>query len=173
MRVDDCAPRLVQPGLRDLLSPIRPPGRLARGPVGSTRQGFVDADDIAAVTTQALIRKDHIGQVLPLTGPRALSFPEALNHIQHATGLTIHFDGTSGAYRESLHAEGTPDEVIDTLIENFSSAAAQGDTKPTGIVEEILKRPGKDFSTYAQEAAARGVWQKPEHTPAIALDSTK
>ena len=43
-------------------------------PVGSTRQGFVDADDIAAVTTQALIRKDHIGQVLPLTGPRALSF---------------------------------------------------------------------------------------------------
>ena len=67
-------------------------------PVGSTRQGFVDADDIAAVTTQALIRKDHIGQVLPLTGPRALSFPEALDHIEHATGLTIHFDGTPEAY---------------------------------------------------------------------------
>ncbi|MFD1938485.1 MULTISPECIES: NAD(P)H-binding protein [Nonomuraea] len=130
-------------------------------PIGSTRQGFVDADDIAAVTAQALTRKDHIGQILPLTGPRALSFPEALTHIHDATGLTIDFDGTPDAYRDSLRAEGTPDEVVDTLIENFSAAAAQGDTTPTGIVEEILQRPGKDFSTYAREAAARGVWQKP------------
>ncbi|MEU4547349.1 SDR family oxidoreductase [Nonomuraea dietziae] len=130
-------------------------------PVGSTRQGFVDADDIAAVTAQALIREDHLGQVLPLTGPRALSFPEALDHIQRATGLTVHFDGTPGAYRESLRAEGTPDEVIDTLIENFSAAAAQGDAEPTGVVEKILERPGKDFGTYAGEAAARGVWQQP------------
>jgi uncharacterized protein YbjT (DUF2867 family) len=128
-------------------------------PVGSTRQGFVDADDIAAVTAHVLVREDHIGQVLPLTGPQALSFPEALHCIEQATGLTIHFDGTPGAYRKSLQAEGVPDVAIDTLIENFSALAAQGDTKPTGIVEEILHRPGKGFSAYAREAAARGVWR--------------
>lgn len=128
-------------------------------PVGSTRQGFVDADDIAAVTTEALTRDDHIGRVLPLTGPRALSFAEALDHIRDATGLAVRFDGTADAYRASLRADGVPDAVIETLIQNFSSVAAQGDTQPTGVVEEILGRPGKDFRDYAREGAARGVWR--------------
>lgn len=134
-------------------------------PVGATRQGFVDADDIAAVAARALLRDDHLGRVLPLTGPRALSFPQALHHIGQATGLRIDFDGTPGAYREHLHAEGAPDEVIDALIAKFTAVADQGDTEPTGVVEEVLHRPAKDFRAYAREAAARGVWRRPATPP--------
>ncbi|MGY0232247.1 NmrA family NAD(P)-binding protein [Longispora urticae] len=127
-------------------------------PIGATRQGFVDADDIAAVATSALLRPDLAGRVLPLTGPRALSFPEALDHIGHAIGRPVAFDGTPDAYREAMRAAGTPDAAIDTRIGNFAAAAAQGDTRPTGVVEEILGRPARDFADYAREAAARGVW---------------
>ncbi|MFS1303214.1 SDR family oxidoreductase [Streptosporangium longisporum] len=130
-------------------------------PIGSTRQGFVDAGDIAAVAARVLTREDHVGRILPLTGPEALSFPEALDRIRDAGGPAVHFDGTPDAYRESLGAEGVPEEVIDTMIENFASLAAQGDTEPTGVVEEILGRPGKDFAAYAREAVAAGVWKRP------------
>lgn len=50
-------------------------------PLAELRQGFVDADDIAAVAAAALTEDGHAGQRHELTGPRALSFAEALaNH---------------------------------------------------------------------------------------------
>ncbi len=128
-------------------------------PVGTVRQGFVDADDIAAVAVAALTGPGHEGKILPLTGPRALSFPEALAHISEATGRTIEFDGTAEAFRESMRAAELPAELIDTMVENYAAVAARGDTEPTGVVEEVLGRPGKDFSAYAQEAAAAGTWK--------------
>jgi uncharacterized protein YbjT (DUF2867 family) len=47
-------------------------------PLGDLRQAFVDADDIAAVAAAALTEDGHAGQSYELTGPRALSFAEAL-----------------------------------------------------------------------------------------------
>ncbi|WP_157252947.1 SDR family oxidoreductase [Nonomuraea typhae] len=129
-------------------------------PVGSVRQGFVDAGDIAAVCVEALLGEDFAGRILPLTGPVALSFREALDHLQRVTGLRVEFDGTPDGYRAALRGDGVPEEAVETLIANFAAAAAQGDTRPTGVVEEVLGRPGKDFGAYAEEAAARGAWRQ-------------
>jgi uncharacterized protein YbjT (DUF2867 family) len=127
-------------------------------PVGEVKQGFVDADDIAAVGVRALISDEYVGQVLSLTGPRALSFPEALELIGAATGRSLQFDGTPEAYRAEMREAGLPEDMTRGLIENFQRAAAQGDTRPTGVVEEVLGRPARDFADYAAEAAARGIW---------------
>jgi uncharacterized protein YbjT (DUF2867 family) len=128
-------------------------------PVGEIKQGFVDADDIAAVGVRALVYDDYVGQVLELTGPRALSFPEALQLIGAATGRSIQFDGTPEAYRAEMRGAGLPEQVIEGLIENFQRLAARGDARPTGVVEEVLGRPARDFADYAAEAAARGIWR--------------
>jgi uncharacterized protein YbjT (DUF2867 family) len=128
-------------------------------PVGEVKQGFVDADDIAAVGVRALISDEYVGQVLELTGPRALSFPEALELIGAATGRGLQFDGTPEAYRVEMRGAGLPEQVIEGLIENFQRLAARGDTRPSGVVEGVLGRPARDFADYAAEAAARGIWR--------------
>ncbi|MEV0897124.1 NAD(P)H-binding protein [Actinoplanes sp. NPDC049802] len=132
-------------------------GRLCL-PVPSARQGFIDADDIAAVEVAALTGDDLAGQTLEITGPRALSFGEAAAEIARATGRPLVFDGTAGAYRARLCGAGLPGEVIDGLIGDFTALEERGDTAPTGVVEKVLGRPGRDFADYAADAAARGVW---------------
>ncbi|TFV62466.1 UNVERIFIED_ORG: NmrA family transcriptional regulator [Bacillus sp. AZ43] len=127
-------------------------------PVGEAKQGFVDADDIAGVAVQALTTDDHLGEVLELTGPTALSFRDAVERIGSATGRAIRFDGTPDAYRAQMSAAGLPDEVVGSLVEGFAALAARGDTTPTGVVERVLGRPARSFDDYVADAAARGVW---------------
>jgi uncharacterized protein YbjT (DUF2867 family) len=127
-------------------------------PVGDTRQGFIDADDIAAVEVAALTGDDLTGQVLEVTGPRPLSFGEAVAEISRASGRQVRFDGTVDGFRAAMTADGLPGEVVEMLAGNYARLAARGDTEPTGVVEKILGRPGRDFADYASEAAARGVW---------------
>ncbi|MFC4068354.1 NmrA family NAD(P)-binding protein [Actinoplanes subglobosus] len=127
-------------------------------PVGDARQGFIDADDIAAVEVAALTGDDLLGRLVEVTGPRALSFGEAAAEISRATGREITFDGSPDAFRKAMSADGLPDEVIESLVEGYTRLRSRGDTEPTGTVEEVLGRPGVDFAAYAAGAAARGVW---------------
>lgn len=132
-------------------------GRLCL-PVGEARQGFVDADDIAAVAVRVLTSDEHLGSTLELTGPTALSFREACALIAAATGRPVAFDGTPEAYRTEMRAAGLPDEVVEPLVERFGRLAARGDTAPTGVVEAVVGRPARPFADYVADAAARGVW---------------
>ena len=52
---------------------------------------FVDADDIADVAVAALTEDGHVGQVYELTGPRLLTFADAVAEIAAATGREIRY----------------------------------------------------------------------------------
>jgi len=60
-------------------------------PVTDMPEPFVDADDIADVAVAALIEDGHSGQVYELTGPRLLTFAEAVQEIGRATGRDLRF----------------------------------------------------------------------------------
>lgn len=79
-------------------------------PLGDHRTAFVDADDIAAVAATALTGDGHAARSYEVTGPRALSFPEALEIIGRAAGRSIRYRGTADAYREAQAAYGFPAE---------------------------------------------------------------
>jgi uncharacterized protein YbjT (DUF2867 family) len=132
-------------------------GRLCL-PVGEARQGFVDGDDIAAVAVRALTSDDHLGEVLELTGPTALSLRDAVGLIGAATGRAVDFDGTPEGYRAEMAAAGLPADAVEGLIAGFGALAARGDTTPTGVVERVLGRPARAFADYVTDAAARGGW---------------
>jgi len=55
-------------------------------PVTTVREPFVDADDLAGVAVAALTDERHIRQLCELTGPRLLTFAEAIEEIGRATG---------------------------------------------------------------------------------------
>src|SRR3977135_245961 len=59
--------------------------------VDDVQEPFVDADDIADVAVAALTHDRHAGQLYELTGPRLLSFRDAVSEIGKAAVLDIDF----------------------------------------------------------------------------------
>jgi uncharacterized protein YbjT (DUF2867 family) len=132
-------PRWAPPSRRGLL----PPGRAGRGfalPLGDHREAFVDAHDIAAVAATALSGDGHAGRSYEVTGPRALSFPDALEIIGRAAGRSIRYRGTADAYRAAQAALGFPAEQTEQEIAAFAPLRETGDAQPNGVVREFTGR---------------------------------
>jgi uncharacterized protein YbjT (DUF2867 family) len=60
-------------------------------PAGNVGEPFVDANDIADIAVAALTGAEHKGQLYELTGPRLLTFSDAVDEISRATGREIRF----------------------------------------------------------------------------------
>jgi len=58
-------------------------------PAGNMPEPFVDADDIADVAVAALTEDGHGGRLYELTGPRLLTFAEAVGEIAQAAGRCV------------------------------------------------------------------------------------
>ena len=71
-------------------------------PGGEVRRAVVGADDIAAVAAAVLTEDGHTGRTYELTGPRLLTFAEAVAAIADATGRDIRFARLGDAYAAGL-----------------------------------------------------------------------
>jgi uncharacterized protein YbjT (DUF2867 family) len=128
-------------------------------PVGDVPEPFVDADDIAAVAVAALTEEGHAGQVYELTGPRLLTFGEALAEISRAAGRTVCLTPVSHEdFAGGLVAEGLPDDLVWLLTYLFREVLDGRNAHLADGVQRALGRAPKDFADYAREAAASGVW---------------
>jgi uncharacterized protein YbjT (DUF2867 family) len=128
-------------------------------PAGDTPEPFVDADDIADVAVAALTEDGHVGELYELTGPRALTFDQAVEEIGQAAGREIRYVPVSiEEFSATAAANGVPPEFIELLGYLFSEVL-DGRNSPTADgVQRALGRPPKDFRDYARDAAATGVW---------------
>lgn len=132
-------------------------------PVTDVGEPFVDVEDIADVAVAALTEPGHIGQIYELTGPRLLTFSEAVGEIARATGEDIAFVPISHeAFTSALTDQGVPHEYIWLLGYLFSEVMDGRNSHLTDGVQRALGRPPRDFSDYAREAAAAGFWEKQE-----------
>ncbi|NDJ78623.1 MAG: NAD(P)H-binding protein [Chloroflexi bacterium] len=128
-------------------------------PVGDVREPFVDVDDIADVATAALIEDGHAGQLYELTGPRLLTFAEAVAEIAQATGRTIRFVSVPvESYTRGLRDMGLPEDVIWLIDYLFSTVMDGRNEYLTDGVQRALGREPRDFATYAQQVAHTGLW---------------
>jgi uncharacterized protein YbjT (DUF2867 family) len=131
-------------------------------PAGTVREPFVDADDIADVAVAALTDDVHAGQLYELTGPRMLTFAEAVAEIARATGREIRYVPVSPeAYAAALTEHGVPaafvwlvNYLFTTVLDGRNASLADG-------VQRALRREPRDFAAYARQAAASGVWDVP------------
>src|SRR5664280_2947326 len=113
-----------------LLEPIL--DGLVESPAGSVAEPFGDADDIADVAVAALTDGRHAGQLYELTGPRLLTFADAVAEIGRAFGRSIRYVPVSP--RECSAAQGVPDAVIALLATcspRYSTAGTP--TSPTAF----------------------------------------
>ena len=128
-------------------------------PAGNVAEPFVDADDVADVAVAALIGDTHDGQLYEVTGPRLLTFAEAVRKIAEASGTKVDYLPVSGAaYASALRAEGLDADFAADLTELFTTVLDGRSAYVTDGVQRALGRGPRDFADYARTAAATGVW---------------
>jgi uncharacterized protein YbjT (DUF2867 family) len=127
-------------------------------PVRDVQEPFVDADDIADVVVAALTDDRHVGQLYELTGPRLLSFGDAVAEVAAAAGRDISFVSVSiDDYVAMLKEYGLPDDFI-WLLNHLFTVVLGSKAQLADGVRRALGREPRDFADYAREAAATGVW---------------
>jgi uncharacterized protein YbjT (DUF2867 family) len=130
-------------------------------PSGDVPEPFVDADDIADVAVAALTEGGHAGEIYELTSPRLLTFEEAVGEIAKATGREIRFVPVSlEEFEAVLAGEQVPAEIASFLTYLFGEVLDGRNAYLTDGVRRALGREPKDFTDYARDAAATGVWSK-------------
>ncbi|MEV5569879.1 NAD(P)H-binding protein [Spirillospora sp. NPDC052269] len=128
-------------------------------PVGEVPEPFVDAADIADVAAAALTEDGHAGEVYEVTGPRALTFAEAMGEISELTGDEVGFSSlTPDAFAAALTGDGVPDEVVGLMTYLFTTLFDGRNASPADGVRRALGREPRDFRDYVREAAAAGAW---------------
>ncbi|RIQ14469.1 NAD(P)H-binding protein [Jiangella rhizosphaerae] len=128
-------------------------------PAGDVPEPFVDADDIADVAVAALTEDRHVGELYELTGPRLLTFAEAVAEIAKATGREIAFVPVPlDDYSAALEAEGLPSDLAWLIGYLFREVLDGRNASLADGVQRALGRAPKDFSDYARDTAATGVW---------------
>jgi uncharacterized protein YbjT (DUF2867 family) len=131
-------------------------GQLAL-PIGDIGEPFVDADDIAEVAATALTQPGHMGQLYELTGPRTLTFAEAVAEIAAATGRPIQYTRIEqGTFDAELRAMSVPEEVIWLLRYLFTTVLDGRNAWQADGVKSAQGRPQRDYRDYARAAAASG-----------------
>jgi uncharacterized protein YbjT (DUF2867 family) len=128
-------------------------------PVSTVAEPFVDVDDIADIAVEALTGTKHSRRLYELTGPRSLSFAEAVGEIARATGREIHSASVSPEdYRAALEAATLPAEAVDLVLYLFATVLDGRNVKPADGVQQALGRAPRSFSDYVARTAASGVW---------------
>jgi len=155
--VDRAAGSVVLPELQRGL-PVRP---VLSGevwlPAGDGKEAFIDAEDIAEVAVAA--EAGHAGWHYELSGPRLLSFREAVEEIARATGRDIRYVPlTPEAYAEEQRAQGVPEEWVQLSIGLYEQVPSGGLTTLGDGIQRALGRAPRDFSEYAESATAAGAW---------------
>jgi uncharacterized protein YbjT (DUF2867 family) len=105
-----------------------------------------------------------VGEVYELTGPRLLTFTDAVGEIAQATGREIRYVPVSiENFATSLDEQGVTGEWIELLVYLFQEVLDGRNAHLADGIQRALGREPKDFADYARDAAATCVW-----TPQVA-----
>lgn len=140
-----------------LLDPIRA-GEVAL-PVGDVGEPFIDVDDIADAAVAALTEDRHVGRLYEMTGPRLLTFAQAIAEIARATRREIRYTRVAAdEYTRVLLAQQVPPEFVALVNYLFTEVLDGRNASLADGVSQALGRPAREFSDYVRATAATGVW---------------
>ncbi|WP_264929498.1 NAD(P)H-binding protein [Streptomyces sp. A012304] len=143
-----------------LAEELRLGGGLVFPAADAVREPFVDARDIADVVVAALTSNGrYAGRVIDVTGPRLLTWGEAVAEIGAAAGRELSYRAVPAReYRAHLTGFGVPAEEADFLIDLFEELLDGRNAHLSDGVERVLGRKPHDFTAFAKEAAEAGAW---------------
>lgn len=126
---------------------------------GEVREPFVDLDDVAEVAVGLMTGEVPGNRVHELTGPRLLTFADAVAAIAEATGRPIDYEQvTPDRMAADLVSAGLPAEDAEGLVGLFADILDGHNAHLSDGVERALGRPASDITAWARAAAAAGAW---------------
>ncbi|WP_316833974.1 NAD(P)H-binding protein [Pedobacter nutrimenti] len=129
-------------------------------PTADTKEPFIDASDIAEAAVAAFTSNEHRNQLYELTGPRLLTFPQAIEEIASALEKPIVYEQVSlQSYTDLLRSFEVPEEYISLLNYLFSEVLDGRNAHLTDGLEHMLKRKPTDFSEYIKKTIESGIWK--------------
>ena len=103
----------------------------------------------------------HIGQLYELTGPRLLTFAQAVAEIAHASGREIRYVQVSmDEYVAALEQAQLPPDFVALIRYLFREVLDGRNAYVADGVQRALGKPPRDFADYARRAAASGAWKR-------------
>jgi uncharacterized protein YbjT (DUF2867 family) len=127
-------------------------------PAGAVREPFIDADDIADVVVAALTDERHANRLYEVTGPRSLTFADAVGEIAAALGRPVRYvQITPEDFVVTMRAY-APESIVQLLNDLFTVVLDGRNTQVMPGVQEALGRPACDFSTYVRNTTRAGTW---------------
>ena len=128
-------------------------------PVDGVPEPFIDAEDIADVAAAALTEDGHANRLYEVTGPRLLTFAEAVEEIARASGRPVRFVPVPlDEFAASMARQGVPADVAALMTYLFTEVLDGRNARVADGVRRALGREPRDFRDYARDAAATGVW---------------
>ncbi|MFF7278477.1 NmrA family NAD(P)-binding protein [Streptomyces griseorubiginosus] len=130
-------------------------------PAGEVREPFVDVRDIGDVVATVLASGDtYAGQAITVSGPRLLTFGEAVAEIARATGRELTYRSVSAKeYGERLAGFGVPEAEVGALVEAFEQLLDGRNAYLSDGIQQVLGHEPRDFTDFAREAAAEETWK--------------
>lgn len=122
------------------------------GMTGDGATAYVDVDDVAAVAATVLTTAGHEGAVYELTGPRAITMPEAAAELAQVIGRPVAYvEVPAEQFQANLAAAGLPDWLAGAVVALYRTTREGHAATVTNYVEQIT---GQAPRTYRQVAEA-------------------
>lgn len=131
-------------------------------PAGAVPEPFVDLEDVADVAAAVLTEPGlHAGRIYELTGPRAVTFAEAVELISRVSGLPITYKQISPAdYAAVLVEDGVEEDTAHHVAEMFVLMDRGLIAATTDDVTSLLGRAPGTFEDYVIRIAGTGAWRR-------------
>lgn len=123
------------------------------GMTGDGAAGFIDAEDVAACAAAALTGAGEGAgsSVRELTGPAAISLPQAAAELAAAIGRPVTYvDVPEEDYLSMLDRVGVPRQVAESIVAMYRAIRAGHATTVTDEVERLTGRPARSFRDFAE-----------------------
>ncbi len=129
--------------------------RVIESAAGDGRVGFIDAENIAEVAVEALVRPDFASRELVITGPETLSYDDVAATIAQALGETVRHRRLTEAELAARHTRTGMPEVYAKMLAAMDTSIAGGseDRVTPGVLEATGHGPGS-FRQFVSGAVA-------------------
>jgi uncharacterized protein YbjT (DUF2867 family) len=121
------------------------------GMSGDGAAAYIDAVDIAAVAAHVLTMPGHLGATYELTGPAAITLPEAAAELSAVIGREIRYvDMPADRFRAGLADAGLPDWAADGVVALYQEIREGHAATVTNEVEKATGRPAHSYRQFAE-----------------------
>ena len=128
---------------------------LIRTSTGEGRIALIHPGDIAEVVTRVLVDREHRGQVLPITGPAALTYAEMAATVGAVIRRPVGFSALSDEEaRRRFAGREEPDAMVEALVSIWRAIREGRLARVTDVVAQVLGRPPLSFETWVRQNAA-------------------